>query len=79
MMIDEPFTYIAVAEDIQFFAIMEPQLLANCIKDIYNVCPSDFTLKTAGGPNCIIALFLGKTDVMCYGRGRVRIGTDPFP
>ena len=63
-MIDEPFTFIAVAKNRQFFAIMEPHLLANCMKDIYTVCPSDLILRTAGRPNCIIALFLGKTDVM---------------
>ena len=64
VMIDEPFIYIAVAENRQCFAIMEPHLLANCIKDIYTACPSVLILRTAGGLNCVIALFMGKTDVM---------------
>jgi hypothetical protein len=61
--IDEEFTYFAVAESRQFFALMPPYMLAKCIQDLYTVCPADMILQTAREPTCIIALFLGKTDV----------------
>ena len=53
VMIDEP-----------FFAVMTPYMLTKCTQELYTVCPSDMVLKTAGEPDCLIALFLGKTDVM---------------
>ena len=62
-----------------FFAIMEPHLLANCMKDIYTVCQPDLILRTAGGPNCIIAVFLGKTDVMTQLCKRLILSDDFEP
>ena len=64
MMTDEMFTYLAVAENKQYFAQMTPYMLLKCKQGLYTVCPSDMILKSAGEPNCLIALFLGKTDVM---------------
>ena len=63
-MIDEPFTYLAVAESRQFFALITPYMLSKCTQELYTVCPSDMMLRTAGKPNCLTALFLGKTDIM---------------
>jgi hypothetical protein len=62
--IDEPFSYIAVAENRQFFAMTTPHMLAKCDKDLYVVCPSDLVLRTPGEPNCLTALFLGKVDIV---------------
>ena len=62
VMIDETFTYLAVAESRQFFALIPTYVLSRCI-DLYTVCPADMMLKSAGEPSCITALFLGKTDV----------------
>ena len=53
-----------MVENRRYFAIMTPHTLASCVKDLYTVCPPDLVLKTPGGPNCVIALFLGKADVM---------------
>ena len=39
VMIDEPFPYTAVAENIQLFAIMTPDMLAKFVNDLYTVCP----------------------------------------
>ena len=39
-------------------------MLIKCTQELYTGCPSDMVLKTAGEPNCLIALFLGKVDVM---------------
>jgi hypothetical protein len=64
VMIDEVFTYIAVAESRQFFALMTPEMLSRCTKGLYTVCPSDIVLRTAGESNCLIALFLGKAYIM---------------
>jgi hypothetical protein len=63
VMIDEEFTYLAVAESRQFFALIPTHMLAKCTRDLYTVCPADMMLRTAGEPNCLTALFLGKTDV----------------
>jgi hypothetical protein len=63
VMIDEEFTYLAVAESRQFFALIPTYMLAKCTQDLCTVCPADMTLKTAGEPNCLTALFLGKTDI----------------
>jgi len=57
IMIDEPFTYLAVAEGKQFFAVISPYMLTKCTRELYTVCPSDMVLKTAGEPNCLIAFF----------------------
>ena len=64
IMIDEPFTYLAVAESRQLFAVVTPYMLTKCTQELYTVCPSDMMLKTAGEPNCLIALFLGKMDIV---------------
>jgi hypothetical protein len=53
-----------VAERRQFFALMTPEMLSKCTQGLYTVCPSDIVLRTAGEPNCLIALFLGKADIM---------------
>jgi hypothetical protein len=63
-MIDEPFSYIAVGENRQFFAMMTPHMLARCDKELYVVCPSDLVLRTPDERNCLIALFLGKTETV---------------
>jgi len=41
VMIDEPFTYLAVAESRQSFAIITPYMLTKCTQELYTVCPSD--------------------------------------
>jgi hypothetical protein len=41
IMIDEAFTYLAVAEDGQFFAMLTPHMLSKCTQHLYTVCPSD--------------------------------------
>jgi hypothetical protein len=64
IMIDEPFTYLAVAEIRQFFTIITPYMLMKCTQKLYTVCPSDMVLRPASESNCLIALFLGKTDVI---------------
>jgi hypothetical protein len=63
VMIDEEFTYLAVAASRQFFASIPTHILAKCTQNLYTVCPVDMMLKTAGGPNCLTTLFLGKTDI----------------
>jgi hypothetical protein len=63
-MIDENFTYLAVAEDRQFFAVMSPYRVSKCTQELYRVCPTDMMLKRAGEQDCLIALFLGKTKVI---------------
>jgi hypothetical protein len=62
-MIDEPFTYLAVADSRQYFAVITLYMLAKCTQELYTVCPSDMTLHAAGEPNSLIALFLGNTDI----------------
>jgi len=61
---NETFTYLAEAESRQFFAIISPYMLTKCTQELFTVCPSDMVLKTAGETNCLIALFLGKADVI---------------
>ena len=63
VMIDEAFTYLAVAESRQFFALITTSMLSRCTQDLYTVCPADMMLMSARDPSCLIALFLGKTDV----------------
>jgi hypothetical protein len=64
IMIDEVFTYLAVAENRQFFAVFTPYMLSKCTQNLYTVCPSDIVLRTAGEQSCLIALFLGKMDIV---------------
>jgi hypothetical protein len=64
VMIDEMFTYLAVAETRQFFAVMTPYMLSKCKQDLYTVCPSDVVVRTAGEQSCLTALFLGKEDIV---------------
>jgi hypothetical protein len=64
VMIDEPFSYIVVAEDKQFFAIMTTHMLNKCDRNMYVICPSDLVLRAPNEPNCLIALFLEKI-IMC--------------
>jgi hypothetical protein len=64
VVIDETFTYLAMAENRQFFAVMTPYMLSKCTRNLYTVCPSDVILRTAGEQNCLIALFLGKMDIL---------------
>ena len=45
VMIDEVFTYLAVAESRQFFAILPTYMLTRCMQDLYRVCPADIMLK----------------------------------
>jgi hypothetical protein len=63
VMIDEAFTYLAVAESRQFFAVIPTYMLSKCTQDLYTVCPADIVLKSAGEPSCLTALFFGKTGV----------------
>jgi len=63
VMIDERFTYLAVAESRHFFALTPTHMLTKCKQDLYTVCLADMVLKTVGEPNCLITLFLGKTDI----------------
>jgi len=58
IMIDEAFTYLAVAENTQFFAIISPHMLLKCTQDLYTVCPSDMVLRTIREQVCLTALFL---------------------
>jgi hypothetical protein len=62
-MIDEVFTYLAVAESRQFFAIIPPHILPKCKQELYTICSSDIVLRTAGEQHCLISLFLGKEDI----------------
>ena len=63
-MIDEEFSYLAVAESRQFFTLMTLYMLSKCAQDLYTVCSSDMILMTVGEQNCLIALFLGKMDIV---------------
>ena len=64
VLIDKVFTYLAVAESGQFFAMMKPYMLLQCTQDSFTVCPFDMVLRTAGKKNCLIALFLGKRETV---------------
>ena len=48
VMIDEAFTYLAVAESRQFFAVIPPYMLSRCTQDLYTVCPADMMLEIKG-------------------------------
>ena len=39
-------------------------MLTKFTQKLYTVCPSDMILRTANEPNCLIALFLGKADLI---------------
>jgi hypothetical protein len=77
VMIDEPFTYLAVAESRQYFAVITPIMLSKCTQGLHTVCPSDMVLMTAGECGCLTALFLGKTDVV-YAKCKRLILSEPF-
>ena len=77
LMVDEPFTYLAVAENKQFFAILTPYMLSKCVQNLYTICPSDLVLRTAGEQNCLNALFLGKEDIVRLKCRRI-ILDEPF-
>ena len=64
VMTDEAFSHLAVADSRQIFALIPTNMLFKCTQDLYTVCPADMMLKTAGEPNCLTALFLGKTDIV---------------
>jgi hypothetical protein len=42
--IEEPFAYLAVAEDRQFFTILSEDMLSKCTTDFYTICPSNLEL-----------------------------------
>jgi hypothetical protein len=63
MKIDEPFVYLLVAEDRQFFTILTTELLAKCATDFYTICPSNMVLRKSSEEKCVIALFTGKSEV----------------
>jgi hypothetical protein len=44
MKVDEPFAYLAVAEDRQFFTTLTTEMLAECTADFYTICPSNIVL-----------------------------------
>jgi hypothetical protein len=56
MMIDEPFVYLAVAEDRQFFTLLTNEMF-------YTICPSNMVLRKSSEENCLIALFTGNTEI----------------
>jgi hypothetical protein len=61
--IDEPFAYLAVAEDRQFFTVITDKMLDKCTTYFYTICPSNIVLRKSSHENCLIALFTGKTEV----------------
>jgi hypothetical protein len=61
--IDEPFTYLAVAEDRQSFTILTKDMLAKCTTDFYTICSSNMVLRKIHEENCLIALFMGKAKI----------------
>jgi hypothetical protein len=77
VMIDEMFTYLAVAESRQYFAVLTPNMLSRCTQGLYTVCPSDMVLMAAGEYNCLTALFMGKTEVV-YAKCKRLILSEPF-
>ena len=64
VMTDETFTYLAVADSRQFFAVMTPYMLSKCTQNLYTECLSDIVLRTVREQNCLTALFLGKMDIV---------------
>jgi hypothetical protein len=63
-MIDEEFSYLAVAESRQFFTLMAPYVLFKYTQYFYTAHPSDMVLKTAGEQKCLIEVFLDKMDIV---------------
>jgi len=53
-----------VAESRQFLTLMSPYVLSKCKQDLYTVRLSNIVLKCAGEQNCLIALFLGKMEIV---------------
>jgi hypothetical protein len=68
--IDKPFTYLAVAEDRQFFTILTEDMLAKCTTDFIQ-CPSNMVLRKSHEENCSIALFTGKAKMALRKNRRV--------
>jgi hypothetical protein len=64
VMIDEAFSYLAVAESRQFFTLMIHCTLCKHTQDLYTVCSSDMVLKIVGEQNCLIVFFLGMIDTV---------------
>jgi len=66
VMIDEEFTYLAAAENRQFFAVMTPytSMLSRCTQNLYTVYSADIEFRAAGEQSCSTALFLGKMDIV---------------
>jgi hypothetical protein len=58
-MVDEAFSYLAVAETKQFFTMMTLHMLCKCTQEFYTVCSSEMVLKAAGEQNFLIELLLG--------------------
>jgi hypothetical protein len=56
-------SYLAVAEDRQFFTIMINEMLDKRGIDFYTICPSNLVLRKSINDNYLIALFMGKTEV----------------
>jgi len=48
-MTDEEFSYLAVAENRQFFILMTLYMLSKCTQDLCTVYPSDMILKIVVG------------------------------
>jgi hypothetical protein len=63
MKICEPFAYLPVAEDRQFFTILTTGMLAKYTTDFYAMCPSNMVLRKSNEGNCLIVLFTGKAKV----------------
>jgi hypothetical protein len=61
--IDEEFTYLAVAEDRQFFTTLTKEMLSECTTDCYTICPSNMVLRKSATDDYLIALFLGRTTI----------------
>jgi hypothetical protein len=59
-MIDKVFTYLALAENRQFFAVLTPYMLLKCTQNVYTVCPSDIVLRNAWGAELFNYIIFGK-------------------
>jgi hypothetical protein len=75
ILIDEPISYFAIAEDRQFFTTLTPHMLAKCTKEYYTVCP-DFVLRKPGQHSCLIALSFGKMDIVLRKCKRLILNED---
>lgn len=71
VLIDEVFTYLAVAESRQFCAQLSPEIVAKCTRGLYSLL-SDLLVKTVKEPNCLVALFrIDKCSVLQVQTARV--------